>query len=462
VKQETGTLSTPGIRAGAPAVRRPFLFLALEAFRPLAGSARYRLEDVDEVLFAGRAETRRAVRSGRGGRRLTLSIPDPFMSQRHALLVRSGAGWKLVDQGSKNGCRVDGDRIGEATLTGGALVEMAQTFFLFETEVPDPADARDLDAAEVAATEPMPTVVPALRDQLRGLERMARSQMAIVLSGETGTGKEVLGRAIHGLSGRSGPLITVNCGALAESIIESELFGSKKGAFSGAEDRPGLIRAAHKGTLFLDEIGDMPRGSQVKLLRAIQEREVIPVGGTQPTTVDVRYLAASHHDLREMVAAKSFRADLHARLAGFHIHLPALRERRADLGLLVASLLRRHAGDAAAAIKLAPDAGRALLRYPWPANVRELDQALGHAVVLAGGAPIAASHLPIHVVAPTAPRRAVVPPPPALTPADEALRSELVALLQQHNGNVAAVAREMGKDPKQVRRWMKRFQIEAR
>ena len=182
--------------------------------------------------------------------------------------------------------------------------------------------------------------------------------MNIVLSGESGTGKEVLARALHDLSLREGNFVPVNCGALPASLIESELFGHCKGAFSGAvHDRPGHIRSANNGTLLLDEIADLPLAAQPALLRVLQEREVVPIGDSEPTAIDVRVISASHRNLPELVEQKLFRADLYARLSGVSFSVPALRERSEDIGCLVATLLRRRTVDRAASVSFSPAGG---------------------------------------------------------------------------------------------------------
>ncbi len=200
--------------------------------------------------------------------------------------------------------------------------------------------------------------------------------------GEVGSGKEVAARAIHELSGRQGPFVPLNCGAILESLVESELFGTRRGAFSGARDRHGLVRRAHRGTLLLDEVADMPLISQVSLLRVLQEREVLAVGAAQPETVDVRFIAATHRDLQREVEEGRFREDLLSRLTGMTVTMVPLRERREDIGLLLKQLIprvSREVGMGAEQVReLAPQrkAVCALLLHDWPQNVRELEQAL--------------------------------------------------------------------------------------
>jgi transcriptional regulator with GAF, ATPase, and Fis domain len=249
----------------------------------------------------------------------------------------------------------------------------------------------------------------------------------------------------------------VNCAALPATLLESQIFGHCRGAFSGADrDHPGLVRAARGGTLFLDEIGDLSLQAQGGLLRVLQEREVLPVGATQAVSVDVRVVGATHRNLHAMVEAGAFRADLLARLEGAVVHVPTLRDRRADLGVIVATLLRRIAPARAARITFETRAGLALALHAWPANVRELEQALGRAVVT-GGDRIRVENLPSTV-------SAVLERPldarPQSRRASMKLRESLEMKLRAEKGNIAAVARAMGKAPAQVHRWMRRFGID--
>jgi transcriptional regulator with GAF, ATPase, and Fis domain len=231
--------------------------------------------------------------------------------------------------------------------------------------------------------------------------------------------------------------------------VESELFGHRRGAFSGAvDDHPGIIRGADRGTLLLDEIGDLPLPAQIALLRVLQEEEVLPVGATRPLKVDLRVVAATHRDLDELVAQQRFRADLLGRISGYACALPPLRERREDFALLVASLLQKMG---AAQLSFSPDAARALLRHAWPLNVRELEQCLSSAAVLAANERVELEHLRLPAAR------------PAARPNDEhdgRRREELIALLREHAGNVTSVARAMGKARTQVQRWLRHYAID--
>jgi DNA-binding NtrC family response regulator len=273
-----------------------------------------------------------------------------------------------------------------------------------------------------------------------------------VVRGETGTGKELVARAIHVLSQRKGPFVAVNCGALPETLVEAELFGAKRGAFSGATaDRIGLVRGADGGTLFLDEIAELRPSSQAALLRVLQEREVMALGDTRAVKVDVRFVAATHRDLEDMVGRGTFRDDLYARLLGFELELPGLRERREDLGLLVRALLGRRPGGNEASFT--PAAVRLMHAYRWPHNIREFERALASAVALADGRPIDVADLPAVMQR--------VPTTPELPMNDDdSLRARLVELLEAHRGNIAAVARVLDKDRMQIHRWVRRFDID--
>ena len=243
-------------------------------------------------------------------------------------------------------------------------------------------------------------------------QRAAPTDLTILIQGESGTGKEVLAQAIHRLSLRKdGPLIPVNAAAIPEGLLESELFGHERGAFTGAiRARPGRFELAHGGTLFLDEIGDMPLSMQVKILRALQERQIERVGGVKSIAVDVRIVAATHQNLETMVTEGRFRQDLFYRLQGVTLRLPPLRERVDDLPTLVGYLLERAAQRLwRTAATVTPEAMRCLWTYQWPGNVRELQHTLEAAMVLSDGV-IMPEHLPVAVQSSGAPSPLAVDP----------------------------------------------------
>jgi transcriptional regulator with AAA-type ATPase domain len=439
---------------GPPA---PHLFRVLEANRPLAPSARHCLGAIDRVGI-GRGE-RRCERGSQGERQLRIWVPDPWMSSAHALFTRRDGAWMIEDVGSRNGTLINGHPVKRAELVGGDIVELGRTFFVFRDEVvPSIGDPADLESSA------LPTIVaelaslsPPLARQIHRLVQVADSAVSVVVRGETGTGKEGVARAVHALSRRPGEFVAVNCGALPATLIETELFGCRRGAFTGAQDRPGLVRTADRGTLFLDEIGDLPLPAQVALLRVLQEREVHPIGAAHPVPVDFRVVCATQQPLESLVGQGRFRSDLLARLAGVTVELPPLRERREDLGMIVATLIRRLAPERPEGVLFDKPAARALLSHPFSRNIRELEKALQSAIALAAGRPIQLSHLALDAAVPCAAR--ATPAGPAGN-GDLLLRERLVALLDEHHGNVSATARSMGKARVQIRRWLQRYRID--
>jgi two-component system response regulator HydG len=295
---------------------------------------------------------------------------------------------------------------------------------------------------------------------LRLVEVVAPTDSTVLIQGESGTGKEVIARYLHNLSTRAdGPFLSINCGALPENLLESELFGHVKGSFTGAvRDKQGLFAAARGGTFFMDEVGEMPPSLQIKLLRVLQEREVIPVGATEPIPVDVRIIAATNRDLEEEVRRGRFRSDLFYRLNVIALELPALRDRRDDLVLLIDGFLQELAterGDPTRA--LTSEALDAVMVYDWPGNVRELQNALEHAVVLSKGDSIEPAALPERIT-----RRRKEPlvaerssPNPSL---DVIERAYIMWVLQSEGGNKTRAAEVLGIDPSTLYRKLSRYE----
>jgi two-component system NtrC family response regulator len=280
------------------------------------------------------------------------------------------------------------------------------------------------------------------------IEKVAPTNSAVLILGETGTGKELAARAVHEQSTRAGkPFVAINCGALPENLIESELFGHRKGAFTGADEhRQGLFEVANGGTLFLDEIGELPKGTQSTLLRVLESGEIRKVGDNQAFKVDVRILCATHRDLSRMVAAGDFRQDLMYRINTFEIQLPPLRDRIDDIPLLAQRLLARHRPNVNLDLNALPryfdsSAIRLLLSHHWPGNIRELANVIEHASILANRLPISADDLPSHLGRLTAAR-------PNIAPAGMSLREiemqTIHATLDRLNGNKTATAQQLG------------------
>jgi two-component system, NtrC family, response regulator GlrR len=296
-----------------------------------------------------------------------------------------------------------------------------------------------------------------MEDLLAQARRVAASDASVCIFGQSGTGKELLARAIHRASPRSeAPFVAVNCGAIPEGLLESELFGHKKGSFTGAiSDRRGLFQAAQGGTLFLDEVGDMPLPLQVKLLRALEERKIRPVGSHENFDVDVRVISATHRKLEERIASGEFREDLFYRLNVVKLYIPALAERREDIPLLANHFLTRLAERYRKGhLGLAPEAMQLLVSAAWPGNVRQLLNVIEQAVALA----------PTEVIPESLVRQALDAGDTALTPLDEARkafeRDYLVRILKITGGNVTKAARLAGRNRTEFYRLLERHSLE--
>ena len=378
----------------------------------------------------------------------TFTLKDPRVSTRHAELRVEHGQVVVRDLGSSNGTFVDGQAVQGATpLDGNSVLEIGRTALVVRSM--SAVRAAPLVAQRGVQLGALLTLHPVLGEVFLRLAKVAQSAQAVLFVGETGTGKEVLAQQVHALSQRSGALVAVDCGAIPDDLFESTLFGHEKGAFTGAtEAREGEIERAHRGTLFLDEVGNLSAGGQAKLLRALETSIVTPLGSSKSQKVDVRWLAATNR----LVLSKddSFRSDLLHRLAGFVVTLPPLRERREDLGLLIAALLER-AGVRQA--RLTPSAARTLFCHPLPGNVRQLRNVLqraahgGDDLVIDDDA-LGALELdlvvePADVEDPRKGGRGRAPSP-----------QELEAALRAADGVVAEAARAVGTSSRQLYRWL--------
>jgi transcriptional regulator with PAS, ATPase and Fis domain len=300
-----------------------------------------------------------------------------------------------------------------------------------------------------------------MREVYQMVARIASARATVLIQGETGTGKELIARALHAASPRaSRPLVTVDSGALAESLLESELFGYVKGAFTGAvADRPGFFEVAHGGTCFLDEIGEISPAMQVKLLRVLQEREVRRVGGTETFKVDVRVIAATNKDLAAMVAAGKFREDLFYRLSVVTIHLPPLRERRDDIPLLAQNFMARYAAENGKTVAaITPGAMALLVGYNWPGNVRELEHVIERAVMLTPNTVVRAEDLPPELRDGRRVAADGAGPAPSLNLRD-AVITQVRRALHDARGNKKLAAVMLGINRRTLYRLAKRYEI---
>ncbi len=398
----------------------------------------------------GGVELGRAMEGFPGG-----PLVDDRMSRRHAAIRRERGRWTIVDLSSRNGTRLDGRRLeGQAALDKGSVLRLGTSLFVLSRRKGQP-QAASTDTELIGASGDMEAV-------RRAVAAVAPHPNSVLVTGETGTGKEVVAGALHRASGRSGRFVAVNCGAVSDGVLESELFGHRKGAFTGAVgDKEGLFTAADGGTLFLDEVGEMPEALQVKLLRVLETRKVRPIGSTREHAVDVRVVAATNRDLVESVRSGRFRSDLFARLNQWPVVLPPLRERREDIPQLAVHLLARR-GDSGRAITLG--LMEALMVHPWTLNVRGLANVLGAAAIACPpGQPLelveqvaamleadralaepATDEAASMRTMPTVPMVKKPSPTPELAQVGEALR--------EHKGSVAAAARAVGASRQQIYR----------
>jgi DNA-binding NtrC family response regulator len=396
-----------------------------------------------------------------------LLLDDGTVSRRHTSVRWDSARGThlLADSGSRNGSSVDGVVVAATprALVDGSVLRLGDTLLVYEqSSGDDPVEGPSL------LRESIPGIACSMV-QLRGaIARAAPDPAPVLIVGETGTGKERIAQEIHRVSGRAGRLVALNCAALSPQLIESQLFGHAKGSFTGAtEAQLGLFRAAQGGTLFLDEIGELALELQPKLLRALQEREILPLGSTQPVRVDARVVAATHRDIGGASAVGDFRQDLYARLSLWELHVPALRERRVDLFDWIDRLQRDWAGQRGltrAPLQFDADAAEALLTFAWPLNLRGLDR-LVHDLGTSSSAVAAVGRAQL----PAWMRRSSTDAP-AAAPADAAAagRSEVpdqaafTAAFEELGGSVHGLAKRFGRDRRQIYRWMESYNLKER
>ncbi len=453
-------------RPGAPGPDEPTPLITSRSADPPAG---------DLLLVAGEGHVStyalgdRELVIGRG-EGCDVRIDHRALSRRHAVLHR-GPPVTVRDLGSTNGTRIAGElrKGGDAVAMAGAdSFHIGPFSFVLVTNAP--GDERSMSGRDVLrVVDPTPRGVPAL------VKDVAASKASVLVLGETGVGKEVLATTLHQLSGRTGALTRINCAALSESLLESELFGHEKGAFTGAgAQKIGLLESADGGTVFLDEVGELPVSIQAKLLRAVEHREVVRIGSTRPVQIDVRFVSATNRDLPAEVAAGSFRRDLFFRLDGVTLVIPPLRERRGLIGPMALRFLADARPQPGPPPRLAAEVLAALEAYAWPGNVRELKAVIERAVLLARGGELGVRHLtfaqrsaaaataPPPVGGPASPPGAAPasPPPAAVTaPAPPVLdeppldflddeqradRARLVAALDECAGNQTRAAQKLG------------------
>ncbi len=395
---------------------------------------------------AGRSMASRSARTVVGkDAAADLVLGDQAVSRFHCEILVEDNVATLRDLGSRNGCFVNGVRVGTAWLQDGMKLTIGTSTLRFDLS----PDRVEVPLSILQRFGELHGTSPAIRAVFAVLEKAAASDFTLLIEGETGTGKELAAESVHAESRRrDGPFVVVDCGSIAENLIESELFGHERGSFTGAVSRrTGAFEAAHGGTLFLDEIGELPAELQSRLLRALERREIKRVGATEYTPVDIRVIAATHRDLREEVNRRRFRSDLYYRLAVLRVTMPPLRERPEDLRPLVAAIVEQPGvglAEQEAAALLQPSFIDELSRHHWPGNIRELRNYVERCIALGRRPP---------VEAPASDRSPPTGPPIDVTRPLRELRQEwlralearyLTELLAAHGNNVSSAARAAG------------------
>ena len=386
-------------------------------------------------------------------------LSDPAVSRHHCALERVGSGLRVRDSGSSNGTWISGVRVGHAWLTDGARLRLGETELTARRVRSLPVDMSLYHRFEGLIGDSQP-----MRELFALLERIAPREVPVLIEGETGTGKELVARAIHARSARSkGPFIIVDCGALAPTLVESELFGHVKGAFTGAGSaREGAFAAANGGTLFLDELGELDAALQPKLLRVLESGQFKPLGASTHQTTSIRLVAATHRDLRRMVNTDAFREDLYYRVAVCPISVPALRARPGDVAVLARHFLTRSLFGADADERAVPEidpASVAMLQARgWPGNVRELRNAIERAVILSDPKDVERGDLRAGLGR----TRSTAAGSTSSTLEDAKRQFErqyLVELLARHGSDITSAAKAADVHPKSLTRLLRRHQI---
>lgn len=388
-----------------------------------------------------------------------ISLDDGRVSRQHAMVLpqRGDDSFCLLDSGSRNGTFLNGQQVERALIVDGDVVRVGDSFLLFRLE-----PVRTTDAPERGLLGQSP-VIREIRDTI---ELVGPTDAAVILLGGTGTGKGVVARALHEASDRTGPFVSVNCSAIPENLAESQLFGHVAGAFTGAhKDHVGWFRSAHLGTLFLDEVADLSLVLQPKLLVALEEQSVTPVGSVKPVSCDIRLIAATNKDLKSSIQMERFRGDLYSRLSEITINMPALNQRREDILLLLSENLPLRSQ------RLDPELVEALFLYSWPYNVRELFKVTKELVIRGGDK----DELDLDLVrerlvdlkpaeGPQSIEEVLPETPSPPEPSERAMvpsREQLVSLLKEHRGVIADIARAEGRSRKQVYRWLRKRGLRA-
>jgi hypothetical protein len=456
------TLTDPSSgRAASPDIE-PTLFLAFDSNHPKQPTWRHRLGGIDEVLV-GRSRSVEVSREREGERegdnerkgdneRLLLRFPDPWMSTDHARLRRGERGMTMTDPGSKNGSFINGVKRDSAVLTDGDLLQFGHTFFVYRDALPaQPGEPAHI-ISDMDAPPGLATVLAPLAQIFVGFARAALSDSSLLIVGERGTGKTALAHSAHALSGRTGPFVAVEPDPKLATRLVRQLCGSA--------DAEGAVARAGGGTLLIDGLDRLPAQAQIALLDLMRKRCYVPEGCQDPVPVTCRFIAISQQEPAQLVAGGELDAALLSELSGFAVRLPPLRQRREDLGLLVAGMLEHYAPDHE--VTFSADAAYALFCYPWPRNVRELESCIATALALSDAKSIDLAHLPPELQRPfhaTQDSGGDTLDTIELTEQDLKKRAEIIAALRARSGDLVANTETLLKARSRFQDWLKRRQI---
>lgn len=392
-----------------------------------------------------------------------LRVGGQLASKHHARVVYTPRGYKLEDLGSGSGTWVDGVPVSSTTLAPGMRVEIGRARMLVTRidaprRVPEPALELDDDGLELPP--PQHRLIgnsKLLRTLRRQLERLAKLPLPVLIHGETGTGKELAARTLHEFGEqRGGPFVALNCGAIPDGLFESELFGHRRGAFTGAHrDHAGAFARAANGTVFLDEVGELPLSAQTKLLRVLETRRLTPVGADQEVTISCRVVAATHRDLAAMVVAGQFREDLFHRLSVVELELPPLRRRRQDIPILLNHFAELASAELGREVVVSPLAAAEAVNHPWPGNVRALRNAVLRAAALADG-PIKPAALIPEVEQPRTRSELISVPRGTFA----SMRAALLQKVVSEEGSIRRAARVLGIPRSTLGAWLREVEAE--
>lgn len=442
------------------AVGEPYLFLTLDGNQPTSPVSRHRIGNVDEIII-GRGVERLMQRDLHEGKpTLFLRFPDPWMSALHARIQRSAKGVVMTDPGSKNGSFVNGTRLSSAVLTDGDILQFGHTFFIYRAELPATVNEDDDVIADLDAPLGMATMLSPLSQDFISFARAAADEVPMILEGEIGTGKSIMARSAHALSGREGQFTTLNVTDLSDLLFEKKLRGQDQSAGRGGRS-VGVIESAAGGTLLLEDIDKLSLRGQALLLRVMNDGAIDAGDGRPPIPWACRLVCTASSSLEEMVSIGRFDPHLLHKINGFRLLLPPLRHRREDIGLLIASMVANYAPTGQ--VMFSADAAYAILSYMWPRNLRELESCLGTALAWRSSTMVEIAHLPPELRRPAERGQQAsgdTIDTVELVQQDLEKRANIIASLRGRSSNVFSNRDSLDQVRSQFKRWLARAEID--